>query len=220
MRLFLRGVKTTMLLIMKRIFTSLIFLSVTIAVMSQAVVTDPTSMAQRIALFLEEMEETISQSLDLAENSENTSKLLSLSKETAESLINVSNFIKTSRQVIEITEAEMRIAQKLRDYSARIKDMESLTLSEKVNVVNSMVNLGSEAMKRIKSALDMAKSGKIDAKLSDYERLQILSQVENEVLAIENAIDSSYEMSMTSASIEGIKGTLENLSHSAMMFIP
>ncbi|MBQ1850923.1 MAG: hypothetical protein II455_06940 [Paludibacteraceae bacterium] len=205
---------------MKRIFTSLIFLSVTIAVMSQAVVTDPTSMAQRIALFLEEMEETISQSLDLAENSENTSKLLSLSKETAESLINVSNFIKTSRQVVEITEAEMRIAQKLRDYSARIKDMESLTLSEKVNVVNSMVNLGSEAMKRIKSALDMAKSGKIDAKLSDYERLQILSQVENEVLAIENAIDSSYEMSMTSASIEGIKGTLENLSHSAMMFIP
>lgn len=209
-----------MLLRMKRFFISVFFLSVTVAVMSQAVVTDPTSMAQRIALFLEEMEETISQSLDLAENSENTSKLLNLSKETAESLVNVSNFIKTSRQVVEMTEAEIRIAKKLRDYSARIKDMDSMTLSEKVNVINSMVNFGSEAMNRIKSALDMAKSGKIDAKLSDYERLQILSQVENEVLAIENAIDSSYEMSMTSASIEGIKGTLENLSHSAMMFIP
>ena len=65
-------------------------------------------MAQRIALFLEEMEETVSQSMDLADNSENTLKLLRISKETAESLVKVSNYIKTSRQIVEIAEAECR----------------------------------------------------------------------------------------------------------------
>lgn len=205
---------------MKRFFTTLLLLATALGVWPQAVVTDPTSMAQRIALFLEEMEETVSQSMDLADNSENTLKLLKISKETAESLVKVSNYIKTSRQLVEIAEAEIRIAEKLKDYSAQIKEMDSATLTEKLNRINSMVNLGAEAMKRIKSAMDMAKNGTTDAKLSDYERLQILSQVESEVLAIENAIDSSYEKSLTSESVESIKSTLENLCFSAMMFFP
>ncbi|MBQ6766501.1 MAG: hypothetical protein IJP50_05805 [Paludibacteraceae bacterium] len=205
---------------MKRIFTTLVLFATAMGLWSQAVVTDPTSMAQRIALFLEEMEETVSQSMDLADNSENTLKLLRISKETAESLVKVSNYIKTSRQIVEIAEAEIRIAEKLKDYSAKIKEMESATLTEKLNMINSMVNLGSEAMKRIKSAMDMVKNGSSDAKLSDYERLQILTQVESEVLAIENAIDSSYEKCLTSESIEDIKSTLENLCFSAMMFFP
>ncbi len=205
---------------MKRIFTTLVLFATALGLLSQAVVTDPTSMAQRIALFLEEMEETVSQSMDLADNSENTLKLLRISKETAESLVKVSNYIKTSRQIVEIAEAEIRIAEKLKDYSAKIKEMESATLTEKLNMINSMVNLGSEAMKRIKSAMDMVKNGSSDAKLSDYERLQILTQVESEVLAIENAIDSSYEKCLTSESIEDIKSTLENLCFSAMMFFP
>ena len=205
---------------MKRIFTTLVLFATALGLWSQAVVTDPTSMAQRIALFLEEMEETVSQSMDLADNSENTLKLLRISKETAESLVKVSNYIKTSRQIVEIAEAEIRIAEKLKDYSAKIKEMESATLTEKLNMINSMVNLGSEAMKRIKSAIDMVKNGSSDAKLSDYERLQILTQVESEVLAIENAIDSSYEKCLTSESIEDIKSTLENLCFSAMMFFP
>ena len=205
---------------MKRIFTTLVLFATALGLWSQAVVTDPTSMAQRIALFLEEMEETVSQSMDLADNSENTLKLLRISKETAESLVKVSNYIKTSRQIVEIAEAEIRIAEKLKDYSAKIKEMESATLTEKLNMINSMVNLGSEAMKRIKSAMDMDKNGSSDAKLSDYERLQILTQVESEVLAIENAIDSSYEKCLTSESIEDIKSTLENLCFSAMMFFP
>ena len=205
---------------MKRIFTTLVLFATALELWSQAVVTDPTSMAQRIALFLEEMEETVSQSMDLADNSENTLKLLRISKETAESLVKVSNYIKTSRQIVEIAEAEIRIAEKLKDYSAKIKEMESATLTEKLNMINSMVNLGSEAMKRIKSAMDMVKNGSSDAKLSDYERLQILTQVESEVLAIENAIDSSYEKCLTSESIEDIKSTLENLCFSAMMFFP
>ncbi len=205
---------------MKRIFTTLVLFATALGLWSQAVVTDPTSMAQRIALFLEEMEETVSQSMDLADNSENTLKLLRISKETAESLVKVSNYIKTSRQIVEIAEAEIRIAEKLKDYSAKIKEMESSTLTEKLNMINSMVNLGSEAMKRIKSAMDMVKNGSSDAKLSDYERLQILTQVESEVLAIENAIDSSYEKCLTSESIEDIKSTLENLCFSAMMFFP
>lgn len=205
---------------MKRIFTTLVLFATALGLWSQAVVTDPTSMAQRISLFLEEMEETVSQSMDLADNSENTLKLLRISKETAESLVKVSNYIKTSRQIVEIAEAEIRIAEKLKDYSAKIKEMESATLTEKLNMINSMVNLGSEAMKRIKSAMDMVKNGSSDAKLSDYERLQILTQVESEILAIENAIDSSYEKCLTSESIEDIKSTLENLCFSAMMFFP
>lgn len=204
---------------MRRIVAYIVLSVIPITAIPQAVVTDPTSMAQRITLFLEQMEEAVSQGMSLAESSENTLKMLNLSKETAESLVKVSDFIKNSRQIVDITEAEVRIAQKLKDYSTKIKDIESLTLTEKVNLVNSMIHLSSEAMKRIKSALDMTKSGSIDAKFSDYERLQILSQVESEVLSIENAIDYYYESCVTTSSIESLKSTLESLSFSAMMFI-
>lgn len=191
---------------------------VTLSAMPQAVVTDPSSMAQRIAIFLEEMEEALSQSMDLAESTENTKRLFELSQETMESITKVSDFIKTSRQVMDITEAEIRIADKIKDYAMRIRSMNSLTFDEKVNIINSLITMGSESSRRIKSVIDLVK-GDADAKMSDYERLQILTQVENEVMAIENGIDEAYGISVTSSAIDGLKGTLENMSLSAMMFI-
>ncbi len=186
--------------------------------MPQAVVTDPTSMAQRITLFLEEMEESISQSMDIADNAENMSKLFALTKESAEKLKNVSEYIKASRQLMEITEAELRIADKMEKYVDRIKETDELTMAEKVNVISSIMNLATAAAERIKAGLNMAKSGATDAALSDYERLEILSKIEDEVLALEDAIDKSYKQSLSKVATKGILNTIDDLKVKAMTF--
>ena len=202
----------------KKLIISFFMTFVSMCAMPQAVVTDPTSMAQRITLFLEEMEEALSQSMDIAESSENTKKLFELSQETMESLKKVSDFIKTSRQLAEITEAELRIADKIKDYAIRIRAMNTLSFEEKANIINSLITMGAEASRRIKSVIDMVNGG-TDAKLSDYERLQILTQVENEVLALEEGIDNAYQVSVSTSAVDGLKTTLENMSLSAMMFV-
>lgn len=184
----------------------------------QAVVTDPSSMAQRIALFLEEMEETISQSLDIAESSENTFKLFQVTEESINNLKKVSAFIKMSRQFVEITDAEIRIAEKLEKYSERVRQMSSLSKDEKINIIASMINLGSAAVERIKNGIDIVKNNSSDAKLSDFERLQILSTLEDEILALENAIDETYETSVSEESMDGILSTISGMSKRAIMF--
>lgn len=184
----------------------------------QAIVTDPSSMAQRIALFLEEMEETISQSLDIAESSENTWKLFQVTEESINNLKKVSSFIKMSRQFVEITDAEIRIAEKLEKYSERVRQMSTLSKDEKINIIASMINLGSAAVERIKNGIDIVKNNSSDAKLSDFERLQILSTLEDEILALENAIDETYETSMSEESMDGILSTISGMSKRAIMF--
>lgn len=184
----------------------------------QAVVTDPSSMAQRIALFLEDMEEVISQGLDIAENAENTRKLFQVTEETINDLKKVSSFIQTSRQFVEITDAEIRIAGKIEKYSERIRQMSTLSKGEKINIIASLINLGSAAVERVKNGIDIVKNSSNDAKLSDFERLQILSSLEDEILALENAIDETYERSMSDEAMDGILSTIEGMSKRAIMF--
>lgn len=203
---------------MKRGVLSILMLLIAFYAIPQAVVTDPSSMAQRIALFLEEMEETISQSLDIAESSENTFKLFQVTEESINNLKKVSAFIKMSRQFVEITDAEIRIAEKLEKYSERVRQMSSLSKDEKINIIASMINLGSAAVERIKNGIDIVKNNSSDAKLSDFERLQILSTLEDEILALENAIDETYEASMSDESMGGILSTISGMSKRAIMF--
>lgn len=203
---------------MKRGVLSILMLLIAFYAIPQAVVTDPSSMAQRIALFLEEMEETISQSLDIAESSENTFKLFQVTEESINNLKKVSAFIKMSRQFVEITDAEIRIAEKLEKYSERVRQMSSLSKDEKINIIASMINLGSAAVERIKNGIDIVKNNSSDAKLSDFERLQILSSLEDEILALENAIDETYETSVSEESMDGILSTISGMSKRAIMF--
>lgn len=203
---------------MKRGVLSILMLLIAFYAIPQAVVTDPSSMAQRIALFLEEMEETISQSLDIAESSENTFKLFQVTEESINNLKKVSAFIKMSRQFVEITDAEIRIAEKLEKYSERVRQMSSLSKDEKINIIASMINLGSAAVERIKNGIDIVKNNSSDAKLSDFERLQILSTLEDEILALENAIDETYETSVSEESMDGILSTISGMSKRAIMF--
>lgn len=198
------------------LFISLLLIA--IDAIPQAVVTDPSSMAQRIALFLEEMEETVSQSLDIAENSENTRRLFQMTEESINDLKRVSSFIKMSRQFVEITDAEIRIAGKLEKYSERIRQMSTLSKDEKINIIASMINLGSAAVERVKNGIDIVKNSSNDAKLSDFERLQILTTLEDEILALENAIDETYERSMSEEAMDGILSTIEGMSKRAIMF--
>ncbi|MCQ2351551.1 MAG: hypothetical protein MJ003_06215 [Paludibacteraceae bacterium] len=203
---------------MKKCICVIMLMSASVVMIPQSVVTDPTSMAQRAAIFLEEMEETVSQSLDIAENNQNTLGLLKLSQQTIENLKNVSEFIKASRQLVEITEAEIRIADKMEKYSAKIKDFDNLSTYEKLNIIKSIITLGNAGLERVKSGIAIAKNGATDAKMSDYERIQILSTIEKEVLAIESSIDKVYETSVSKKSTKGMVAVINDMCINAITF--
>lgn len=203
---------------MKKFHLLVLLLAVSGCAVPQAVVTDPTSMAQRIALFLEEMEESISQSMDIADNAENMSRLFELTKESADKLRKVSEFIKASRQLVNITESELRIADKMEKYINRVNEMDGLTMTEKINIISSIMNLGTAAAERIKFGVEMAKNGANDADFSDFERIEILSKIEGEVLALEEAIDKAYELSISKEIKDGFMSGLDNMKIQAMTF--
>ncbi|MCQ2369285.1 MAG: hypothetical protein MJ007_02275 [Paludibacteraceae bacterium] len=203
---------------MKKFHLLVLLLAVSSYAVPQAVVTDPTSMAQRIALFFEEMEESISQSLDIADNAENMSRLFELTKESADKLRKVSEFIKASRQLVNITESELRIADKMEKYINRVNEMDGLTMTEKINIISSIMNLGTAAAERIKFGVEMAKNGANDADFSDFERIEILSKIEGEVLALEEAIDKAYELSISKEIKDGFMSGLDNMKIQAMTF--
>lgn len=186
--------------------------------LAQAIVTDPSSMAQRAAIFLEQMEETVSQSLDIAENADNTRRLFEMTEETVNDMKKVSQFIKDSRQYADITAAEIRIADKLKNYSMKIKESESLSYNEKLNLISSLLNFCNAASTRIKSGIEVVRNGANDAKLSDYERLQILSMLEEEILSLEGAMDETYEKNIGDETRDCIRTTIDNMRMRAITF--
>lgn len=202
---------------MRRILLISLIWIIPLYAVPQSVVTDPTSMAQRIALFLQQMEEVVSQSLDISETMDNTSNLLKLSEKSAEYLQKVSQYIKTSRQLVSITEAELRVAQKIEKYSKLLNDMDDMTPTEKANAIRSIVMLGAAAIERISNALQMV-NGESGAKMSDYERLQLLTTIENEVLALESSMDDAYEGAVSTHSVECVMDEIMNLSMKAITF--
>jgi len=203
---------------MKKVNVIICFLFIAIEVIPQSVVTDPSSMAQRIALFLEQMDEAVSQSLDIAENKELTKKLFEVSKKSIDDLKSASQFIKTSRQIAEISAAQFRITDKIEKYSSKINEIESLSDIEKVNLIKSIVMYGEAGLDRVKSGFELVKSTSSDAQLSDYERLQILSNIEKEVFAIEDAIDNIYKKAISNKASNGIKNTLLSKCMQALTF--
>ena len=82
---------------------------------AQWLVTDPSSITQRLTLFLEELSEAMQERYTMEKQTDNTSELVKQNDESLKKLQKISNYIKTALVVKEIAEESNNVMKKVKN---------------------------------------------------------------------------------------------------------
>ena len=156
---------------------------------AQFMVTDPASITQRLTLFLEELAEAMQERYSIEQQTDNTSELVEQNKETLKKLQKISNFIKSALVVKEIAEESNAVVQKVKNINEKFSELDELTKEEVYNVLNFTVDLGEQVSEKLKESKKMSSSTTSSSgEMTDYERLQILNNIKDEIVKVKKII--------------------------------
>ena len=171
----------------------LIFLLVSCTPMpmyAQFVVTDPGSISQRLTLFLEELSEAMQERYTLEKQVGNTTELLEQSKESLRKLQRISNYIKSALVVKEIADEGNNVLKKVKNINDKFSKLDRLTSEEVYNVLNFTVDIGERVYEKVNESKKTSSPEKNSAEMTDYERLQILNSIKDEIIKTKKSLTS------------------------------
>ena len=205
---------------MKRLVINILAVLFAFSLQAQTVVTDPTSVAQRLSIFLEEMEEAVSSRLELIEQVENTRKTYELGVEAVEKLREVSEFIKTSAVACDIVRQGTSITNKILSYKQQINNLKSLTEEERYSLYCSLIEIGKHVADKVKEGMDMTtnKGDGENGEFTDYERLEMLKSVREELEWLSTTVDSMFTKCVQDNAFAELSSGLNQLLVNAMTF--
>jgi hypothetical protein len=152
---------------------------------AQIPVTDLSSISQRVTLFLEELSEAMQERYSIEKQTDNTSELVRQNDESLRKLQKISNFIKSALVVKEIAEESNAVMQKVKNLNKQFSKLDELTSEEVYNVLNFTVDLGEQVNEKLKESKKMSSSTMSSSgEMTDYERLQILTNIRDEIVKI------------------------------------
>ena len=151
---------------------------------AQLVVADPGSLSQRITLFLEELAEAMNSRYTLEEQKDKTTELVEQNKESLEKLRKISNYIQTALVVQEIAEESNEVIEKIRNINEQFSKLDKLTKEEVYNVLNFSMDLSKQVLEKVSESKKMSKNGQKSGEMTDYERLQVLNDIKEEIVKI------------------------------------
>jgi hypothetical protein len=152
---------------------------------AQIPVTDLSSISQRVTLFLEELSEAMQERYSIEKQTDNTSELVRQNDESLKKLQKISNFIKSALVVKEIAEESNAVMQKVKNLNKQFSKLDELTSEEVYNVLNFTVDLGEQVNEKLKESKKMSSSTMSSSgEMTDYERLQILTNIRDEIVKI------------------------------------
>lgn len=185
---------------------------------AQTTVVDPTSITQRLALFLEEMEEAVQQRFTLLEQAENMRQHLALVQDTKKRLQEVSSFVQSSAYAVDIVNYGTDIAGKIKRFKQEIADLKQLTDEEKYNIVLNMLQLADYAADKVQEGISLAKSHETDGEFSDFERLQLLKDIRRELDDLDSQLDEVLSTTLSANAYKEISNGLKDIALRAWMF--
>lgn len=185
---------------------------------AQAIVADPTAVTQRTILAMESMGEAVNQTYTMSDHLAAAQEYLDLAREQADKLKEVSEFIETATEVGEITEASLRIAEKLAVYQDRIYSLSNMAEEEKYWIIDMSAEIASKAAGQVNEAMKFAKDGKSNGEFTDYERLQLIRQIREQVLLLESDLDELYDRACGYDSYTGLMSAFQSYGLSASTF--
>lgn len=151
---------------------------------AQWLVTDPSSITQRLTLFLEELSEAMQERYTMEKQTDNTSELVKQNDESLKKLQKISNYIKTALVVKEIAEESNNVMKKVKNINEQFSKLDKLTKEEYYNLLNFTVDLGEQAYDKVKESKKMSSSTSKSGEMTDYERLQILNDIKDEIVKL------------------------------------
>lgn len=173
------------------IISLLIFLLVSCTPMyAQLVVADPASVSQRLTLFLEELSEAMQERYTIEKQTDNTSELVEQNKESLRKLQKISNYIKSALVVKEIAEESNNVMKKVKNINEKFSKLDKLTNEEVCNVLNFTVELGEQVYDKVKESKKMSSTTTKSGEMTDYERLQILNGIKEEIVKVKKSLTS------------------------------
>ncbi len=155
---------------------------------AQWLVTDPSSITQRLTLFLEELSEAMQERYTMEKQTDNTSELVEQNKESLKKLQKISNYIKSALVVKEIAEESNNVIKKVKNINDKYSKLERLTKEEVYNVLNFTVDLGEQVYDKVKESKKMSSTSTKSGEMTDYERLQILNEIKDEIVNIKKSL--------------------------------
>ncbi len=158
---------------------------------AQWLVTDPSSITQRLTLFMEELAEAMEERYSIEKQTDNTSKLVEQNKESLKKLQKISNFIKSALVVKEIAEESNIVIKKVKSINDNYSKLDRLTKEEVYNALSFSADLGEQVYNKVNeskktSSSTITKSGE----MTDYERLEILYEIKDEIVKIKKSLTS------------------------------
>ena len=158
---------------------------------AQFMVTDPGSITQRLTLFLEELAESMQERYTIEQQTDNTSELVQQNKESLQKLQRISNFIKSALVVKEIADESKNVVNKVKNINDNFSKLDRLSKEEVCNVLSFAMQLGEQVYDKVQeskktSSSTITKSGE----MTDYERLEILYEIKDEIVKIKKSLTS------------------------------
>ena len=197
---------------MKKIILTLGLLGGCLSVFSQGavIVSDPTSIAQRLVLASEEMEEQIEQKYKFIEQIDIARKAYEQSEKVRKRVEQVSDYVKKTKEAVEIIalgEDIMNISKALRK---SLSSTELINDSQKyqcmVDIINCTTNVPEIAKKA--TAIIKDKSEENEVTMNDYERHQELRYLKNEMELTKQELLRIYNKSLSISKGEAVSSSL------------
>ncbi len=163
------------------------------------VVSDPTSVVQRLTLAAEQMEEQIDQKYKFMEQIQIAKQSLESAKKMQEKVEKVSSYVKDAKEVAEIVTIGENIVKTSNNMRKNIKKTAALTITEKAQTILDLADCSSNVSKIAKqaSAVVQNKTDKNDVSLSDFERRQELRALKKEMETTQKELNRIYNKAFT-----------------------
>ena len=138
---------------MKKIFILIVLFNVAVfKINAQFIVNDPTSIAQRLFLAVEEMTALIENKYQLVEQVQQMKQIYDQGQEVRDAVQKVASYVKKANEIIEIIEIGEATVADAKRYRREIKNMSNLTDSYKYEAFCLMVNFDTQIVNIINEA--------------------------------------------------------------------
>ncbi len=166
---------------MKKILLLILLTAVLAPSYAQVVVSDPTSFAQRLSLFAEELYEIMTDRQELISQTANTGEMLQKTKEAIEKLQKVSTYVQGAKISLDIVKEGVNLSKQVSKLNTEFSKLTHLTDEEIANAVCFSAELGDHVAEMVNEAKEMLNSRKDKGEMTDYERLQLLKDIQTEL---------------------------------------
>jgi hypothetical protein len=166
---------------MKKILLLILFFTMLAPVHAQFVVSDPTSIAQRLSLFAEELYEIMTDRQELISQTANTGEMLQKTKEAIEKLQKVSNYVQGAKISLDIVKEGVNLSKQVNKLHTEFSKLTYLTDQEIANAICFSAELGDHIAEMVGEANEMLNSRRDKGEMTDYERIQLLKDIQLEL---------------------------------------